>query len=114
MKRWDSDIMPKHIKNKSNEIKFRSKVWVYPGMGAWRMVNLPKKESKDVMDFFQGLTRGFGSLPVNVTLGKSKWKTSIFPDKRINCYILPLKKLVRKDENIKDNNIISVTIKILI
>lgn len=106
--------MPKKIKSESNQLKFNSKVWVYPGMAVWRFVHLPKKESKNIMDFFQGLTRGFGSLPVNVTVGKSKWKTSIFPDKKINCYILPIKKQIRKDENIRDNDIISVSIKILV
>ncbi|MDP2685061.1 MAG: DUF1905 domain-containing protein [bacterium] len=97
-----------------NQFKFKGKVWLSPGMSVWYLVSLPKKQSQDIMNFFQGLTRGFGSLRVNVTIGKSKWRTSIFPDKRVDAYILPIKKEIRKNENIKKDDIIEVTAKILV
>lgn len=56
--------------------------------------------------------RGWGSLPVVVTLGKTSWKTSIFPDKREGAYLLPLKADVRKKEGIFKGDIITFYIEI--
>ena len=81
-----------------NLFKFKSEVWVYPGMAGWRFISLPKKQSGQIKKTFGGLTGGFGSLPVNVTVGKTTWKTSIFPDKKTKSYLLPLKAEVRKKE----------------
>ncbi len=97
-----------------NKFKLKSKVWVYPGMSAWRFVNLPQKDSALIKKLFNGLTRGFGSLPVMVTVGQTSWKTSIFPDKKAGAYLLPLKSEVRKKEKILDNQMLSFKLEILI
>lgn len=55
--------------------------------------------------------RGFGSIPVMVTIGKTSWKTSIFPDKD-KAYLLPLKKEVRAKENLKEGDTAKVTIEV--
>lgn len=96
----------------NNILKLKAKVWVYPGMAAWRFLTLPKKESKLISKMFEGMKRGFGSLPVTVTIGKTSWKTSIFPDKKAGAYLLPLKAAVRKKENIKDLQIVKFQIQI--
>ena len=55
---------------------------------------------------------GFSSIRVTVTLGKSKWKTSIFPDKHSGAYVLPLKKQIRRAENIDAGDTVSFTLEI--
>ncbi len=45
-------------------------------------------------------------------IGKSEWKTSIFPDRHSNTYILPLKKEIRYQENLYDGIDIKVVIEI--
>lgn len=81
--------------------KVRSEVWLYPGMsGNWHFANVDKKQSAALKEKYGRSGRGFGSIPVEVTLGKTKWKTSVFPDKRSGTYVLPLKAKVRKDEGI--------------
>lgn len=42
--------------------------------------------------------RGFGSVRVRVTVGATTWSTSIFPDKKSEAYVLPVKALVRRTE----------------
>lgn len=42
---------------------------------------------------------GWGSIPVIATIGKTTWKTSIFPAKDIG-YFLPVKKAVAKKESL--------------
>jgi hypothetical protein len=80
--------------------KVRSKVWLYPGMDAWHFLTVSEKQSEEIKKSFQGKTRGWGSLPVEVTLGKTKWKTSIFPDKKSGTFLLPLKAEVRRKEGV--------------
>ncbi len=92
----------------------KAKVWVYPGMAAWRFLSLPKKESQEIGRLFAEQKRGWGSLPVLVTIGKTSWKTSIFPDKKSGSYLLPLKVEVRKKEDIRDGDLIYFAVKITV
>ncbi len=57
---------------------------------------LSKKQSAEITARFGLMKRGWGSLPVIVAMGKTTWKTSIFPDKKAGAYLLPLKAEVRK------------------
>jgi hypothetical protein len=89
--------------------KIKSKVWLYPGMAGWHFVGVPKKESEEIKRGYK-VKAGFGSVPVIVTIGKTKWKTSVFPDKRSGTYVLPLKAEVRKKENISSEDLISLSL----
>lgn len=90
------------------------KVWVYPGDFAnWHFVTLTKKVGQEIKETYGKSARGFGSLPVEVTIGTTVWKTSIFPDKRVGSYILPLKAKVRKQEDIEAGEPVTFTIKLL-
>jgi hypothetical protein len=79
--------------------KLKAKLWLYPGKTAsWHFVTLPAKVSADIKKRFGAKARGWGSLPVQVTIGKTAWKTSVFPDAARGAYILPIKAAVRKKE----------------
>ena len=99
---------------KNNQFKIKSKVWLYSGMAGWHFVTLPKKESNEITRVFGGLKKGWGSLPVIVTIGNTSWKTSIFPDKKAGAYLLPLKAAIRKNEKIVDNQTITFQLEIQI
>lgn len=90
----------------------KSKILVYPGMGAWRFLVLPKKESTEIKMNFGMHAKGWGSLPVAVTVGKTTWDTSIFPDKKSGTYLLPLKAKVRKVEDIYDDDTVAFEIRL--
>lgn len=85
--------MPKNIYQVS------AKVWKYPGFAGWHFVDIDKKQSALIKKRFNHIKKGWGSLPVWVTLGKSKWETSIFPTKE-GFYLLALKAAIRKKEDI--------------
>lgn len=102
------------INMKPNVYKIQSKVWVYPGMAAWHFVSIPKKQSKIIKQLFGELAAGWGSLPVKITLSDTVWKTSIFPDKKSATYLLPLKAEVRKKIGIKKDQILPLTLEIMI
>ncbi len=92
---------------------FRAKPWIYPGDAGWCFVTVPKPLSARLKSAFGTKTRGFGSLPVNVTVGKTCWKTSIFPEKASGTYVLPLKAAVRKKEGIMEGRVLAVALEIL-
>ena len=97
---------------KHNQYRLRSFVWLYPGMSGWHFVSVPKDISGDIKERFGDLRRGWGSIRVFVTIGKTRWKTSIFPDKKAACYLLPLKADVRKKEGILAEDMISLLLEI--
>lgn len=97
-----------------NTFKLSSKVYLYPGMAGWHFVGVPKKESEIIKRSFGTKARGWGSLPVQVTLGKTIWKTSIFPDKKSGMYLLPLKAEVRKKEDILNDDVVTITLQLQI
>ena len=96
----------------TNKFSINTKIWLYPGMAGWHFVTLPKGITKDIDFFFAHAKRGWGSLPVEVTLGNTSWKTSIFPDKKIGSYLLPLKAEVRKKESLFEGDSATLTLEI--
>ncbi len=97
-----------------NKFKVKSKLWLYPGLAAWYFVSIPKKQSSEIKTRFGDMARGWGSLPVKITIGKTQWQTSIFPDKKEGTYLLPIKAQIRKLENLKVNDAIALDLEILI
>lgn len=95
-----------------SQYTLRSKVWVYPGMNAWRFIGIPEKEGKEIKKKYGTHAKGWGSLPVSVTIGNTTWDTSIFPDKKSGSYLLPLKAKIRKAEDIADDATVSYTLRL--
>lgn len=92
--------------------KLRSKILVYEGSASWRFLVIPKKQAKEIKTLFGKHSKAWGSIPVTVAVGKTEWKTSLFPDKKKETYLLPLKLAVRETEGITDKDIVSFTLKI--
>ena len=95
-----------------NVYKIRAKIWLYPGMAGWHFITVPKKQSSAIKKLFGMVSRGWGSLPVVATIGRTSWKTSIFPDKKAGAYLLPVKLEVRKKEDIVAGDMVAVKLEI--
>jgi Domain of unknown function (DUF1905) len=93
--------------------EFDAEIWEHVGASAWRFVCLPEADTDDIDERFGHLAAGFGSLRVEVTIGSSRWKTSIFPDTKRGTFLLPVKKSVRKAENLPDGAIAHVILEIV-
>ncbi len=99
---------------KKTSYTMKEKVWLYPGdMAAWHFVTLTKVIGQEIKEARGKAARGFGSLPVEVTIGATTWKTSIFPAKQTGSYLLPLKAKVRKDEDIEAGDTVTFTVTLL-
>ena len=93
---------------------FSSKVWLYPGHVGWHFANVPKENSREIRIKFRWLQRGWSSFPVEVKVGKSVWQTSIFFDKKSDTFLLPLKKEIRVKEEILCDDVLKISITLLI
>lgn len=84
------------------EHEFEAELWLWQARQAdsWTFVSLPTDVADDILDVAGPVARGFGSLRVEVTLGGTVWRTSIFPDKTRGTYVLPIKKAVRTAEGV--------------
>lgn len=96
-----------------NTYKIRSRVFLWQGKAAWHFVGIPKEQSDELKKYFGKNARGWGSIPVTITIGKTTWKTSIFPDKKSGTYLLPLKEIIRKKEKISEGDMLEFLLKVL-
>ena len=81
-------------------------------MAGWHFMTIPEDVSEEIQDRFGDQKRGWGSLPVEVTIGTTTWKTSIFPDTKTKDYVLPIKAEVRKKEGITADTSVSLLLEI--
>ena len=59
------------------------------------------------------LEAGFGSLRVEVTIGSTTWRTSVFPDTKRGTYLLPVKKQVRTAEGLAGGSVCSIELRVV-
>ena len=92
-----------------DDLTFTAPLWLHEG-GVWVLITVPEDISEDIR-MLAGPPRGFGSVRVEVTLGATTWRTSVFPDKP--CYVLPMKKAVRKAEEVDDGDIVEISLRVV-
>jgi hypothetical protein len=94
---------------------FTAQVWLYPGdKAAWHFITVPKALSQKLKKKHGANARGWGSIPVQVHIGKSVWKSSMFPDSKSGTYLLPLKASIRKSQGLFEGDRTKVRITVLI
>ena len=93
------------------EFEFSARLWLYPGDAGWHFVTVPPEVADDI-DEQVGERAGFGSIPIEVVVGSSAWKTSLFPDKRADSFVLPVKKAVRLQEGIEADSLLLVRLRL--
>jgi hypothetical protein len=97
-------------------VEFRAELWVWearPDEG-WTFVTLPEDESEEIREMTGGRERrGFGSVRVEARIGTTVWRTSIFPDSRSGCYVLPVKKAVRRAQRVEAGDAADVAVEVL-
>ena len=92
---------------------FAADLWEHDGPAAWYFVSLPP-DVADAIEVEHGdRAAGFGSVRVEVTVGRTTWRTSVFPDRARETYLLPVKKAVRTAEGIDDGSRVEVALAVV-
>lgn len=96
-------------------VDFEAQLWVWDARRAdsWTFVSLPADASEEIRELAAGPRRGFGSVRVRVTVGGSTWQTSIFPDSGRGCYVLPIKRAVRRAEALDEGDVVAVSVDLI-
>lgn len=76
------------------------KLELFPMEAAWRYVSIPEAKVPNVP------RRGWGSVRVTVTTGKTTWQTSIFPYQ--GGYFIPMKYAVCKAEGLVVGKMVTI------
>ena len=91
-------------------IEFNGEIWFWHGPAPWYFVTVPEEQSRDLKAILGFVTYGWGMIPVNVRIGDTEWKTSMFP--KDDRYIVPIKASVRKVENLEVGDKVTVRLEV--
>ena len=82
---------------------FKATLWPWKEHeGSWWFVTVPEDVSDEIEDLHGGSAGGFGSIKVEVTVGGTTWRTSLFPSSEQRAYVLPMRKAVRSAESLEE------------
>jgi hypothetical protein len=86
----------------SMTLEFNGDIWYWKGPSPFYFVTVPAQQCLDLKAASKFVTYGWGMIPVKVQIGETEWKTSLFP--KDDLYIVPLKAIVRKAENLEEGD----------
>ena len=95
----------------TSDLRFASPLWAHDGDGGWHFVTLPPAVADELRDRVPPRGPGFGSIRVTVTVGASTWDTSVFPDKATGSFLLPVKKDVRRNNELVAGDTVRVLLR---
>ena len=91
-------------------IEFNGKIWFWRGPAPFYFVTVPAEQSRGLKAISGVVTYGWGMIPVQARIGKTEWKTSLFP--KDGRYIVPIKANVRKAEHLEEGDNVSVRLEV--
>ena len=87
--------------------EFTAPLWEWAARSdRWTFVSLPTDVADEVLEHGAPFTRGFGSLRVDVAVGRTRWRTSVFPSD--DTFVLPVKRAVRDAEGLETGDPVHV------
>ena len=91
-------------------IEFNGKIWYWRGPAPFFFVTIPAKQSRDIKIISGLVTYGWGVIPVHVSIGKTEFKTSLFP--KDGRYLVPIKVSVQKAEDLGEGDEVTIRLEV--
>jgi hypothetical protein len=91
-------------------LEFSGDIWTWRGPAPFYFVTVPADESGVLKDISDLVTYGWGVLPVQVRIGQTTWRTSLFP--KDDRYIVPIKASVRQAEQLEEGDIVDIRLEV--
>ncbi len=90
------------------KVEFSGEIWFWKGPAPWYFVTVPDEQCGQLEAAATVVSYGWGMIPVTAAIGATNWTTSLFP--KDGRYIVPVKAVVRKAEDLDVGDIVSVTL----
>ena len=87
-------------------VEFDGVIWYWRGPAPWYFVTVPAQQCHDLRAISGAVTYGWGMIPATVQIGKTAWKTALWP--KDGGYIVPIKASVRTAEQLEEGDTVSV------
>jgi hypothetical protein len=91
-------------------IEFNGEILFWRGPAPWFFVTVPAEQSRDLKAISGFVTYGWGVIPVQVRIGKTEFKTSLFP--KDGLYLVPIKASVRTAEKLEEGDTVTVWLEV--
>ena len=94
----------------SMTFEFKGKIFHWRGPAPFLFVAVPEEPSRDLKAISARVTYGWGVIPAHVRIGKTEWKTSLFPKE--GRYLVPIRMSVQKSENLEVGDSVVVQLEV--
>ncbi|NUM49289.1 MAG: DUF1905 domain-containing protein [Anaerolineales bacterium] len=91
-------------------LHFTGKIFYWRGPAPHFFVTVPEEQSDDIKAIANIVTYGWGVIPVIGRIGKTEFKTSLFPKQ--GRYLVPIKVAVRTAENLDLDDEVTIHLEI--
>jgi len=91
-------------------IEFTGVIWYWRGPAPFYFVTVPADQGSDLKAVSGIVTYGWGMIPVDARIGKTGWKTALFP--KDGSYVVPIKDSVRKAENLGEGDEVTIRLEV--
>lgn len=91
-------------------IEFTGEIFHWRGPAPYLFVAVPEEASREIKSVSSMVTYGWGVIPVQAKIGKTVWKTSLFP--KNGRYLVPIKMLVQRAEKADVGDTVNIRLEI--
>ena len=91
-------------------LDFTGEIWYWRGPAPHYFVTVPQEQSDDLKAIMKSVTYGWGMIPAKVQIGKTGWTTAM--SAKDGRYIVPIKAIVRKAENLEAGGVVAVRVEV--
>lgn len=84
------------------DLAFGGEIFSWRGPAPYLFVAVPPEECAAIGEVAQGVTYGWGMIPVSVRAGVTTWTTSLWP--RDGGYVVPIKVAVQRAEGVGEGD----------
>lgn len=92
------------------DFEFNGTIWYWRGPAPFYFVTVPAEQSREIKAVSSYVTYGWGVIPVDVEIGGTRWKTSLFP--KDDLYLVPIKASVRKAERLEEGDDVTLRLEV--
>jgi Domain of unknown function (DUF1905) len=92
------------------QLSFTGEIVYWRGPSPYHFVDVPEEEAEQIHAVSSLVTYGWGVIPARVTIGVTRYETSLFP--REGGYVVPVRVSVRKAEGLELGDVVDVALRI--